>query len=188
MNPKKPSRAGHYPRVSRTGKRTDEELERHTLSEQRELSEQFLPRSVEFHEDPRYPDRNVSGRTSKRPGLEAIFADIDAGIIDAVVVGYLSRFGRNAAELLANLERLHAAGATLYLAREGLIVPPGTRGVSKMLVTVLAAVAEMEADRLQEGLERANRTAVGNGSSIAIPYGYRRSNGPGSALAPDEAD
>lgn len=183
-----PTRAAYYPRVSRTGKRTAEQLLKHTLAEQRGLAENFLPRGIAFVDDPRYQDLNVSGRTSERPGLQAVFEDVEAGKVDAVVVGYLSRFGRNTRELLENVERLDAAGATLYVARDGLIITPGTRGTAKMLLTLLAAVAEMQADQLEEGLARANATALENGVSIAVPYGYRREDGPGSRLVPDERD
>jgi DNA invertase Pin-like site-specific DNA recombinase len=182
------TRAGFYPRVSRRNARNDEALERHTLAEQRSLADAFLPRSVELVDDPRYRDVNVSGRNSERPGLQALFDDVRAGVIDAVVVGYLSRFGRNAKEALQNLETLHELGATLYVAKEGLIAPPGTRGVSKMLLTILAAVAEMEGDRLADGLALANATARADGVSIQVPYGYKRSNGPGSVLELDELD
>jgi site-specific DNA recombinase len=181
-------RAIFYPRVSRRNTRSDEALERHTLAEQRSLAESFLPRGVELVVDDIYRDVNVSGRNSERPGLRAVFETIEAGEADAVVVAYLSRFGRNAKEALQNLERLHELGATLYVAKEGLIAPPGTRGVSKMLLTILAAVAEMEGDRLADGLALANATARADGVSIQVPYGYKRSNGPGSPLELDEHD
>jgi DNA invertase Pin-like site-specific DNA recombinase len=185
-HPTAPKRAAFYPRVSKTGKRDAVALARHTLGEQRELAEPFLPRGVVFVEDARYVDVNVSGRHSERRGLEAVFDDVESGRVDAVVVGYLSRFGRNARELLENVERLSAAGATLYSARELLIIPPGTKGPAKMILTVLAAVAEMESDRLADGLARANRTAIDSGVSIQVPYGYRRSNGNGSTLVEDD--
>jgi DNA invertase Pin-like site-specific DNA recombinase len=188
MTEQQATRAGFYPRVSRRNARNDEALERHTLAEQRSLAEGFLPRGVELVDDERYRDVNVSGRNSERPGLQAIFDDVRAGVIDAVVVGYLSRFGRNAREALDNLKQLHELGATLYIAKESLIAPPGTRGVGKMLYTILAAVAEMEGDRLADGLALANATARADGVSIQVPYGYKRSNGPGSVLELDERD
>jgi hypothetical protein len=54
------------------------------------------------------------------------------------VVGYLSRFGRNTAELMLNVQRLDELGATLYVGGDSpMIVTPGIRGTSKMLLTVL---------------------------------------------------
>lgn len=188
MTIKNPTRAALYPRVSRSGKRSDEELERHTLAQQRDYALGYLPRVVELVEDERYKDVNVSGTHSERPGLEALFADVEAGLIDAVVVGYLSRFGRNARELLSNVERLHAAGATFYSAKEHITAAPGHNGTGKLLLTILAGIAEMEADRLAENLADANGRAIANGISVPVPYGYVRENGPGSVLIVDELD
>jgi DNA invertase Pin-like site-specific DNA recombinase len=185
-------RAGFYPRVSRSGKRTRADLERHTLKQQRELAVNCLPRRVAFIEDERYVDTNVSGMHSARPGLEALFADVESGAINAVVVGYLSRFGRNAKEALENLQRLLDADATLYIAREGLVVRPKsqrqTGDMSEIIYTIFAAFAQLEAERLADGLADANATAIADGVSITIPYGYVRSDGPGSVLVADELD
>jgi DNA invertase Pin-like site-specific DNA recombinase len=181
--------AGFYGRVSRSGKRNLAALERHTLNTQRAGAERVLPRGVGLVLDDRYRDVNVSGRTraAERPGLSALFADIEAGKINDVVVGYLSRFGRNTAELMLNVQRLDELGATLYVGGDSpMIVTPGIRGTSKLLLTVLAAVDEMQADALEDGLKAANETAIADGISIQVPYGYRRSDGPGSPLTPDD--
>jgi len=178
--------AAFYPRVSKTGKRTRADLERHTLAEQRDLATGFLPRKYELIERPEYEDVNVSGRHSDRPGLEAVFEAVESGEVQAVVVGYLSRFGRNVSELLANIERLHAADATLYVARDGLVIAPGYKGAAKLLLVVLGAVDEMQAENLAESLGRSNGKALANGVSIQVPYGYRRSDGPGSPLMFDK--
>jgi DNA invertase Pin-like site-specific DNA recombinase len=152
-------------------------------------AEATLPRGVELVVDDRYRDVNVSGRTraDQRPGLAALFADLKTGVVTDVVVGYLSRFGRNTAELMTNVRRLDELGATLYVGGDSpMIVTPGTRGTAKMLLTILSAVDEMQADALEDGLKSANATAIADGVSITIPYGYRRSNGAGSPLEYDD--
>lgn len=176
-----------YGRVSRTNGRTSDELERHTLNEQRSLAHGMLPRSLELL-DEELIDVNVSGKHSERPALRRLFELAERGAIDAVVVGYLSRFGRNAQEALENLTHLHRFGVTVYFAKEQLIAAPGMRGTAKLLVTILAAIAEMELDKLSDGLQLANATALASGVSIAVPYGYTRANGPGSPLVPDDDD
>jgi DNA invertase Pin-like site-specific DNA recombinase len=174
MNASQPTRAGLYARVSRSGGRDRAALELNTLRDQRESAIANLARGVDLLEDEAWIDLDVSGTHSNRPGLEAIFRAVEEGRINAVVVGYLSRFGRNARELLENVERLHAAGATLFVGKEHLRIDPGTNGPAKLILTVLAAVAEMEADRLAEGLASANANAVQRGVAIAVPYGYVR--------------
>ena len=174
-----------YPRVSRSGKRDLAALERHTLAEQQQHAALVVPGTSQLIVDERYRDVNVSGKNFNRPGFEALVADIEAGLVHDVAVGYLSRFGRNAAELLANLDRLHALGATVYFGKEMLIAAPGMRGMTKLLVTILAAVAEMDLDRLEDGLKHSNAVAIADGISIQVPYGYVRENGPGSVLVFD---
>lgn len=184
-------RAGFYPRVSRVNGRDAEALERHTIAQQLAYAERILPRGVELVVDERYKDVNVSGRTkqAERPGLSALFDDLRAGVLTDVVVGYLSRFGRNTAELMLNVQELETLNATLYVGGDHpMIITPGVRGTAKMLLQILAAVAEMQADQLEDGLKMANETALASGVSIQIPYGYRRSDGAGSALEPDEDD
>lgn len=180
--------AGFYPRVSKANGRDAEELERHTISEQREYALGHLPRRAEMLEREEWKDVNVSGKNFDRPGLSRIFDAIEAGEINAVAVGYLSRFGRNARELLENVQKLRELGATLFIGKERLtILPDEDDPYTNLIVTILAAVAELERARLSEQLGRANRTAINNGVSIQIPYGYRRSNGAGSPLEIDDS-
>jgi hypothetical protein len=97
-----------------------------------------------------------------------------------VVVGYLSRFGRNTAELMLNVQRLDELGATLYVGGDSpMIVTPGTRGTSQAAADVLAAVDEMQADALEDGLKAANATAIADGVSITS----RTATGAATALA-----
>jgi DNA invertase Pin-like site-specific DNA recombinase len=134
-----------------------------------------------------WKDVNVSGRNFDRPGLTRLFEAVEAGEINAVAVGYLSRFGRNTHELLENVQRLRGLKATLYIGKERLVIRPDDEDpITRLILTILAAVAELEGARLREQLGRANRTAATNGVSIQVPFGYRRSNGAGSKLEPDD--
>jgi DNA invertase Pin-like site-specific DNA recombinase len=175
-----------YGRISRANGRDAEELERHTKSEQREHAVGLLPRSCALVEREQWWDVNVSGSNFDRPGLARVFEAVAAGEVRGIAVGYLSRFGRNARELLDNLHRLHELGGTLYVGKERIIARPDRNDpMGRLLITILAAMAELELTRLSEQLGRANRTAKANGVSIQVPYGYRRINGPGSILEPD---
>ncbi|MDR5772147.1 MULTISPECIES: recombinase family protein [unclassified Caballeronia] len=76
---------------------------------------------------------------------------------DTLVVTKLDRLGRNTADVLATVERLHAKGVRLHC-----LAIPGTDLTSpagKFTLTVLAAVSQLERDLLVErthaGLERA---------------------------------
>lgn len=182
------ARIAFYPRVSRTGKRTREELERHTIARQRELALSIVPQNAELVDDERYYDLNVSGKHSERPGLRALFDDVESGLIDGVVVGYLSRFGRNTRELLENVEYLHEHDATLYIGDEQLIAKPGRDTIGRLLLTIIAAVNAMQVDQLADGLADSNARAIADGKSTTIPYGFMREDGPGSVLVFDLRD
>lgn len=193
MNDQQLIEIGLYPRVSRANGRDADELERHTISEQREYAEAILPRDTAaaryaLVERDEWKDVNVSGKNFDRPGLSLLFEAVEDGSLKGIAVGYLSRFGRNARELLDNLHRLHELGGTLYVGKQRLVIPPDDNDpMTKLLVTILAAIDEMELARLTEQLARVTKTARNNGVAIQVPYGYVRSNGRGSVLVPDES-
>jgi site-specific DNA recombinase len=179
-------RAALYQRVSRSGGRDAAQLERTTLAEQEAYARAVVPQSTEIVVDARWRDIDVSGAHSNRPGLHALFDDVQSGRVDDVVVGYLSRLGRNMIETFQNVETLTKLGATVYFGKERLtIIPDDPSGTSTVILAVFAAVAQMERDRLRDSLKRSNESAVARGVSIAVPYGYLRENGPGSVLVPD---
>jgi DNA invertase Pin-like site-specific DNA recombinase len=76
---------------------------------------------------------------------------------DTVVVSKLDRLGRDASDVLATIRALAALGAEVIVLQFGKVDLTSTAG--KLLVTMLAAVAEMERDliveRTQAGLARA---------------------------------
>ena len=180
-------RAVAYERVSRSGGRNAAELERTTLREQRELYERALHTLPSATIVKRLCDVDQSGASSSRPALDELWRLVDARAVDVVIVGYLSRFGRSASQVLANVERLKAAGIVFVSARERVVVDPAAPDpYALLLLAVLAAIAEIERERLREGLASANANAIDDGRSIAVPYGYKRENGSGSPLELDD--
>jgi DNA invertase Pin-like site-specific DNA recombinase len=180
------ARLGLYERVSRRNGRDAALLERTTLDEQQRLARAALRGDQQLVADPdRWRDVDVSGTHSDRPGFQRLLDDVESKRIDGVIVGYLSRFGRNMREILANVERITDAGGIVVFAREDLTIKPGKQGPSAVILAVFAAVAQMDVERLREGLELANANAVARGVSIQVPYGYRRADGPGTPLDRD---
>ena len=122
-----------------------------------------------------FADDGVSGAVSAadRPALAKLLAFVREG--DVVVVTAVDRLGRNTLDVLATVERIKAAGASLVSMREGfdLATPAG-----KLMLTMLAAVAELERSNIKArqlaGLERARaegrnlgRAKVINDASVA---------------------
>ena len=58
-----------------------------------------------------YEDAGVSGGTLERTGLQRLLADIDAGLVDQIVVYKVDRLTRSLSDFAKLVERLEAAGA-----------------------------------------------------------------------------
>jgi len=103
-----------------------------------------------------FSDDGVSGTVAatQRAGLSALLGYVRDG--DIVVVAAIDRLGRNTLDVLNTVEALKETGASVISMREGfdLATPAG-----KLMLTMLAAVAELERENLKArqlaGLERA---------------------------------
>ena len=94
------------------------------------------------------------------------------GDVDAVVVWKLDRWGRSALDVLANIQALADAGVRFVAVTQGLDVKPSGDAMSRLLLTVLAAVAEFERDLIRErtllGLARALRAHLAQ-HDVGVP-------------------
>ena len=102
-----------------------------------------------------------SGASNDCPGLHQVLDAALRGQVDQVLVWKLDRFGRSAFDLLANIRTLDAAGVGFAATTQGIDMRPGGDPMSKLLLTMLAAVAEFERDliveRTRSGMSRAKR-------------------------------
>lgn len=102
-----------------------------------------------------------SGARSDRPGLQKVLRAARRGKIDCVLVWKLDRFGRSALDLLTNLRHLENAGVRFIATSQGIDIQPNGDAMSKLLVTMLSAIAEFERDLIRErtvlGLQNARR-------------------------------
>ena len=104
-----------------------------------------------------------------KPGL----ADIQSGKdeVDYVLVFKLSRFGRNAADTLSSLQFMEDYGVNLYCVEDN-IDSAGAAG--KLMISVLAAVAEIERENIHEQTMAGRRQKARDGrwNGGFAPYGY----------------
>jgi DNA invertase Pin-like site-specific DNA recombinase len=92
-----------------------------------------------------FDDHGVSGARASRPGLDAMLAYVRPG--DTVVIQSLDRLGRTTRDLLTLIENLAAREIGLRILTLGV----DTRTPAGQLVlTVMAALAQMERDVLRE--------------------------------------
>jgi putative DNA-invertase from lambdoid prophage Rac len=106
-------------------------------------------------------EESASGAWNARPGLARVLDAAQRGDIDAVAVWKLDRWGRSALDVLANIRSLADAGVRFVAVSQGLDVKPDGDAMSRLMLTVLAAVAEFERSLIRErtvlGLQKARR-------------------------------
>ncbi len=123
-----------------------------------------------------------SGANNDRPGLVRVMEAARRGRVDAVLVWKLDRFGRSALDLLANLRELESSGTRFVSITQGLDIRPGGDAMSRLLLTMLSAIAEFERDLIVErtklGLEKARKA----GKAIGRPRVPRPPRGRVRAL------
>ena len=114
-----------------------------------------------------YSDDGVSGKVSasQRPQFKALLAQIRDG--ETLVVSKLDRLGRDAQDVGATIKALAARKIeviVLQLGKLDLTSPAG-----KLMLTMLAAVAEMERDLLVERTQSGLARAKAEGKTLGRP-------------------
>ena len=101
------------------------------------------------------------GTNNDRPGLVRVLEAARRGEVSAVLVWKLDRFGRSAFDLLGNIRQLEAAGVRFVSVTQGIDIRPGGDPMSRLVLTLLSAIAEFERDLIVErtrlGLANARR-------------------------------
>jgi len=92
-----------------------------------------------------FADEGVSGTLAKRPGLDALLAEVSAG--DVVLVWKLDRLGRSARNLLELAELLKSKGVSIRSLQDGIDTSGPLGG---FLLTILGAVGELERETIRE--------------------------------------
>ena len=136
-----------------------------------------------------YSDEGKSGKSVEgRSPFEQMLSDIESGKdnVDYVLVFKLSRFGRNAADVLSSLQKMQDYGVNLICVEDGI---DSSKDAGKLMISVLSAVAEIERENILvqtiEGRRQKAREGRWNGGFA--PYGYQLVNGE-LIIAEDEAD
>ena len=116
------------------------------------------------------PRKNIfidkqSGKNTARPGLQKLMASVEHG--DTIIVESVSRFARNTRDLLELVEKLTARGVEFVSQKEHIDT---TTPTGKFMLTVFAAVAELERgyilQRQREGIRAAQAKGVQFGRPI----------------------
>ena len=125
-----------------------------------------------------YEDAGKSGKSIEgRPAFTKLLNDIKDGLaIDYVLVYKLSRFGRNAADILNSLELIQSYDVNLIATEEGI---DSSQTSGKLLISVLSAVSEIERENIIEQTMNGRREKARQGgwNGGFAPYGYKLVDG-----------
>ena len=156
-----------YPRVS-----TEMQVDGYSLEGQKNMLTRFADREEMIVVDT-YEDAGKSGKSIEgRPAFQKMLRDIEDGLdIDYILVYKLSRFGRNAADILSSLELVQSYGVNLICIEEGI---DSSQTSGKLLISVLSAVAEIERENIIEQTMNGRREKARQGgwNGGFAPYGY----------------
>ena len=136
-----------------------------------------------------YSDEGHSGKNIRgRQEFMRMLNDIEDGKdgVDFVLVFKLSRFGRNAADVLSSLQLMQDYGVNLICVEDGI---DSSKEADKLLISIIAVVAEMEREniRVQTMAGREQKAREGKWNGGFAPYGYRMENGE-LVIAEDEVE
>ena len=169
------------------------QIENYSLDAQRErLLREADHRGMQAVEE--FRDEGKSGKnTAGRPAFREMMHRIEHGNpdgVDYVLTFKLSRFGRNAADVLSNLERMKDCDVNLICVEDNI---DSSSASGKILFPVLAGVAELERENIhvQTKAGRMQKAREGKWNASVAPFGYRivkDANGKNARLAINEEE
>ena len=172
-----------YTRVS-----TSMQVDGYSLDAQRDKLRKYAEyESMEIageYSDEGFSGKNIQGRHEFQRMLQDI-QDCKDGV-EYVLVFKLSRFGRNAADVLNSLQLMQDFGVNLICVEDGI---DSSKDSGKLMISVLSAVAEIEREniRTQTMAGREQKAREGKWNGGFAPYGYHLENGE-LLIAEDEAE
>lgn len=126
------------------------------------------------YEDAGKSGKSIEGRVQFTHMMEDIKSGKDG--VSFVLVFKLSRFARNAADVLSTLQIMQDFGVNLICVEDGI---DSSKDAGKLMISVLSAVAEIEREniRVQTMEGRIQKAREGKWNGGFAPYGYQLIDG-----------
>ena len=167
----KPLRCAVYTRKS-----TEDGLEQefNSLDAQREACEAYI--LSQRHEGwslvpTHYDDGGFSGGNMERPGLRALLADVDAGLVDVIVVYKVDRLTRSLADFAKIVERLDAKQASFVSVTQAFNT---TTSMGRLTLNVLLSFAQFErevtGERIRDKIAASKKKGLWMGGPVPLGY------------------
>jgi site-specific DNA recombinase len=167
----KPLRCAVYTRKS-----TEDGLEQefNSLDAQREACEAYI--LSQRHEGwslvpNHYDDGGFSGGNMERPGMKALLADVDAGLVDVIVVYKVDRLTRSLADFAKIVERLDAKQASFVSVTQAFNT---TTSMGRLTLNVLLSFAQFErevtGERIRDKIAASKKKGLWMGGPVPLGY------------------
>jgi DNA invertase Pin-like site-specific DNA recombinase len=163
-----------------TRKSTEEGLDRafNTLDAQREACEAFIAsqRAEGWTLVPdRYDDGGFSGGSLDRPALQRLLADIEAGLVDVVVVYKIDRLSRSLMDFAKLVEVFDAHEVTFVSVTQSFNT---TTSMGRLTLNILLSFAQFEREVIGERIRDKVAASKARGMWMGgkVPLGYRVEN------------
>jgi site-specific DNA recombinase len=159
-----------------TRKSTDEGLDQsfNSLDAQREACEAYI--KSQAHEgwhllEDRFDDGGISGGTMERPGLKALMAMIERGLVDTIVVYKVDRLTRSLADFARIVDVLDASGASFVSVTQQFNT---TNSMGRLTLNVLLSFAQFErevtAERIRDKFRASKQKGMWMGGHPSLGY------------------
>jgi DNA invertase Pin-like site-specific DNA recombinase len=116
-----------------------------------------------------YVDTGFSGSKSSRPALDKLMAAAARRTIDCVLVYKIDRFGRSVLHLSTAIATLDRQGVRFLAISQG-IDTDASNPASRLMLTILAGVAEFEREIIRERTLSGMRQARADGKTLGRPF------------------
>jgi len=159
-----------------TRKSTEDGLEQefNSLDAQREACEAYI--LSQRHEGWRlvpnhYDDGGFSGGSMQRPGLTLLLADIEAGLVDVIVVYKVDRLTRSLADFAKIVEQLDAKQASFVSVTQAFNT---TTSMGRLTLNVLLSFAQFErevtGERIRDKIAASKKKGIWMGGPVPLGY------------------
>ena len=120
-----------------------------------------------------YEDAGLSGGTLERPGLQRLLDDIDAGLVDRIVVYKVDRLTRSLSDFAKLVDRLDAASTGFVSVTQSFNTATSMgRLTLHMLLSFAQFEREVTAERIRDKVAASKRKGLWMGGRV--PLGYEK--------------
>ncbi|MCV2874194.1 recombinase family protein [Defluviimonas sp. WL0050] len=118
-----------------------------------------------------YDDGGISGGTLERAAMQQLLADVDAGLVDQIVVYKIDRLTRSLADFAKIVERLDAAGASFVSVTQSFNTATSMgRLTLNMLLSFAQFEREVTAERIRDKIAASKRKGLWMGGYVPLGY------------------